>query len=117
MATYGSQAVAPGGMGRALQAGARLSLKTSQLRVRVRQADDLVDVVLAQCEHLDDEIRSRIPLSECGCSQTPGHDHRSRPPPTWVGSVAHPTTFAFDKTSTLRGELRHSKPALPGTSA
>jgi hypothetical protein len=29
----------------------------------------------------------------------------------------HPTTFAFRKTYALRGELRHSKPALPGTSA
>ncbi len=27
-----------------------------------RQAADVVDVVLAQYEHLDDEIRSRIPL-------------------------------------------------------
>ncbi|MCH9736968.1 MAG: restriction endonuclease [Actinomycetia bacterium] len=38
------------------------ALKSSQLRVRVWQATDVVDAVLTQYDRLDDDTRSRLPL-------------------------------------------------------
>jgi restriction system protein len=61
MSTYGARQgllVAWGGLSKP----AHDSLKTSQLRVRVWQAADVVDAVLAQYDRLDEEIRSRLPL-------------------------------------------------------
>lgn len=61
MSTYGAKQgllVAWGGVSKQAQD----ALKTSQLRVRVWQAADVVDAVLAQYDRLDEEIRSRLPL-------------------------------------------------------
>lgn len=61
MATYGARQgllVAWGGLSKPAQD----TLKTSQLRIRVWQASDVVESVLGQYERLDDEIRSRLPL-------------------------------------------------------
>lgn len=41
---------------------AQEKLKSSQLRVRVWQSADVVDVVLANYERLDEGIRSQLPL-------------------------------------------------------
>lgn len=61
MSTYGAKQgllVAWGGLSKQAQD----ALKTSQLRVRVWQAADVVDAVLANYDRLDDEIRSQLPL-------------------------------------------------------
>jgi restriction system protein len=61
MATYGAKQgllVAWGGLSKPAQE----ALKTSQLRVRVWQANDVVDAVLANYERLDPEVRSQLPL-------------------------------------------------------
>lgn len=61
MATYGAKQgllVAWGGLSKPAQD----TLKTSQLRIRVWQAADVVDAVLANYERLGDEIRSRLAL-------------------------------------------------------
>lgn len=61
MSTYGASQgllVAWGGLTKPAQD----ALKSSQLRVRVWQATDVVDAVLAQYERLDEDIRSRLPL-------------------------------------------------------
>jgi len=61
MATYGARQgllVAWGGLTKPAQD----SLKSSQLRIRVWQAADVVDSVLAHYERLSDEVRSQLPL-------------------------------------------------------
>jgi len=61
MSTYGAKQgllVAWGGVSKQAQD----ALKTNQLRVRVWQASDVVDAVLANYDRLDDEIRSQLPL-------------------------------------------------------
>ena len=61
MATYGAQQgllVAWGGLSKPAQD----SLKTSQLRIRVWQAADVVEEVLAHYEDLNDDVRGRLPL-------------------------------------------------------
>jgi restriction system protein len=61
MSTYGAKQgllVAWGGVSKQAQD----ALKTNQLRVRVWQAADVVDAVLANYDRLDDEIRSQLPL-------------------------------------------------------
>lgn len=61
MSTFGARQgllVAWGGLSKPAQD----TLKTNQLRVRVWQAADVVDAVLAHYDRLDDEIRSRLPL-------------------------------------------------------
>lgn len=61
MATYGAKQgllVAWGGLSKQAQD----ALKTSQLRVRVWQASEVVDAVLANYERLSDDLRSQLPL-------------------------------------------------------
>lgn len=61
MATHGARQgllVAWGGLTKQAQD----ALKTSQLRVRVWQAADVVDIVLANYEQLSEEIRTALPL-------------------------------------------------------
>jgi restriction system protein len=61
MAAYGARQgllVAWGGLSKPAQD----TLKASQLRMRVWQAADVVESVLAHYERLGDEIRSRLPL-------------------------------------------------------
>jgi restriction system protein len=71
MSTYGARQgllVAWGGLSKPAQD----TLKTSQLRVRVWQAADVVDAVLAHYDRLDDEIRSRLPLKRVWMLADPG---------------------------------------------
>ncbi|AWT56212.1 restriction endonuclease [Mycolicibacterium smegmatis] len=61
MSTYGAKQgllVAWGGLSKQ----AHDALKTSQLRVRLWQAADVVDAVLERYDRLDEEIRGRLPL-------------------------------------------------------
>lgn len=61
MSTYGARQgllVAWGGLSKP----AVDAVKATQLRVRVWQASDVVDAVLAHYDQLDDDIRSRLPL-------------------------------------------------------
>lgn len=61
MSTYGARQgllVAWGGLSKS----AIDAVKATQLRVRVWQASDVVDAVLAHYDQLDDDIRSRLPL-------------------------------------------------------
>ena len=71
MSTYGARQgllVAWGGLSKQAQE----ALKTHQLRVRVWQAAEVVDAVLAHYERLDDEIRSRLPLKRVWMLAEPG---------------------------------------------
>jgi len=57
----------------------RMRSSRAQLRVRVWQATDIADPVLAQYDRPEEDIRSRLPPSrECGCLQRAMHEPETR---------------------------------------